>query len=58
MVGEYNLIIFLLTLVGMGQFYGNNPTFGANFWIDYATLLAWGFGIEASRSAITGLSWK
>jgi len=51
-------ILFLLTLVGLGQLYGNNPTFGADFWADYATLLAWGFGIEASRSAIIGLSWK
>ncbi|WP_129677481.1 hypothetical protein [Candidatus Chloroploca sp. Khr17] len=51
-------LILLLALVGLGQLYGNTPTFGANPWADYATLLAWGFGIEASRSAITGLGSK
>ncbi|WP_129675782.1 hypothetical protein [Candidatus Chloroploca sp. Khr17] len=51
-------LLVLLALVGLGQLYGNNATFGANLWTDYATLLAWGFGIEASRSAITGLGGK
>lgn len=51
-------LLILLALVGLGQLYGNNATFGANIWSDYATLLAWGLGIEASRSAIVGLGGK
>jgi hypothetical protein len=48
-------ILVLLALVGFGQIYGDNPTFGANIWIDYATLLAWGFGVETTRASILGL---
>jgi hypothetical protein len=48
-------ILLLLILVGFGQLYGDNLTFGANLWTDYATLLAWGFGVEASRASIVGV---
>lgn len=48
-------IFLLLILVGFGQLYGDNPTFGANFWTDYATLLAWGFGAETSRASLMEL---
>jgi hypothetical protein len=47
-------VLVLLTLVGFGQIYGTNVTFGANPWTDYAALLAWGFGVEASRASIVG----
>lgn len=47
--------ISLLFLVGGGfsQLYVDNPTFGANPVKDYFALLAWGFGAEASRDAVT-----
>ena len=47
--------IALLFLVGGGfsQLYVDNPTFGANPVKDYFALLAWGFGAEASRDAVT-----
>jgi hypothetical protein len=43
----------LLAGTGFNQLYISNPTFGANPWTDYFTLLAWGFGAEATRESIT-----
>jgi len=49
----YGITIILLVGLGFNELYGNNPTFGAQGMNDYLPLLAWGFGAEASRNAIT-----
>ena len=55
----YALALLFLAGAGFGELYITKPTFGANRWTDYFTLLAWGFGAEATRAAVTGLmkSW-
>jgi hypothetical protein len=50
---SYAIALIFLAGTGFGQLYVDNPTFGANPWKDYFALLAWGFGAEASREAIT-----
>lgn len=50
---SYAIALTFLAGAGFGQLYVDNPTFGANPWKDYFALLAWGFGAEASREAIT-----
>jgi len=50
---SYAIALIFLAGSGFGQLYVDNPTFGANPWKDYFSLLAWGFGAEASREAIT-----
>ncbi|KAM3089852.1 hypothetical protein ACKFKG_32175 [Phormidesmis sp. 146-35] len=52
---SYAIALLFLTGAGFRQLYVDNPTFGANPWKDYFALLAWGFGSEASREAITKL---
>ena len=49
------IVVSLILLVGAGyiQLYESKPTFGANCWADYFGLFVWGFGVEASRSAVT-----
>lgn len=39
--------------VGFSQLYSDQPTFGAHPWKGYFALLAWGFGAEATRDAVT-----
>ena len=51
----YVIAIFLLTGLGLNQLFFTNPTFGSNPWGDYFSLLLWGFGIQASGSAVTDL---
>ena len=57
-----SIVIALVLLAGAGfiELYVNKPAFGASVWGDYFTLLAWGFGTEATRSAVTDLvrSWN
>ncbi len=55
----YALALLFLAGTGFGELYITKPTFGANRWTDYFALLAWGFGAEATRAAVTGLmkSW-
>ena len=64
---SYTIAIFLLAGAGFRQLYVTQPTFGANLWTDYFALLAWGFGAEATRDAVTktirewklpGLKWN
>ncbi|MEH2005508.1 hypothetical protein [Nostoc sp.] len=56
----YAIAVGLLAGAGFGQLYATQPMFGANGWSDYFTLLAWGFGAEATRDAITKVvrDWK
>lgn len=57
---SYAIAVGLLAGAGFGQLYASQPMFGANGWSDYFTLLAWGFGAEATRDAITKVvrDWK
>ncbi|NEO11899.1 MULTISPECIES: hypothetical protein [unclassified Moorena] len=50
---SYAIAIVLLAGSGFIELYTYKSTFGANLWGDYGVLLAWGFGAEASRDAIT-----
>jgi hypothetical protein len=50
---SYAIALLFLTGAGFNQLYVENPTFGANPWKDYFALLAWGFGAEATRDAIS-----
>jgi hypothetical protein len=50
---SYGIAIVFLAGAGFSQLYDDKPTFGANPWKDYFALLAWGFGAEATRDAIT-----
>lgn len=50
---SYAIALFFLTGAGFSQLYVDHPTFGASPVKDYFALLAWGFGAEASRDAVT-----
>jgi len=50
---SYGIALIFLAGTGFSQLYVDNPTFGANPWKDYFALLAWGFGAEATRDALT-----
>ncbi|VXD25090.1 conserved exported hypothetical protein [Planktothrix serta PCC 8927] len=50
---SYAIAVIFLAGTGFSQLYIDNPTFGANPWKDYFALMAWGFGAEATRDAIT-----
>ena len=50
---SYAIALIFLTGSGFSQLYVDNSTFGANPWKDYFALLAWGFGAEATRDAVT-----
>lgn len=56
----YAIAVALLAGVGFRQLYVEQPTFGAYGWSDYFALLAWGFGAEATRDAVTKVvrDWK
>ncbi|HKX33028.1 MAG TPA: hypothetical protein VJ302_35430 [Blastocatellia bacterium] len=51
----YLLAVVLLAGAGFAELYVTQPTFGATRWSDYFTLLAWGFGVEATRASVIGL---
>lgn len=51
-IASYVIALGFLASAGFIELYLANATFGANAWGDYFTLLAWGFGAEASRAAI------
>ncbi|WP_254173296.1 hypothetical protein [Planktothrix pseudagardhii] len=57
---SYAIAVIFLAGTGFSQLYIDNPTFGANPWKDYFALMAWGFGAEATRDAITKVvqSWN
>ena len=48
----YGLAVALLALAGFVEIYEGQNTFGSAGVADYFTLLAWGFGSEATRSAV------
>ncbi|AFZ22034.1 hypothetical protein [Allocoleopsis franciscana] len=50
---SYLVAVVFLAGAGFNQLYVSQPTFGANPWSDYFTLLAWGFGAEATRESVT-----
>ncbi len=52
-VTGYLTTIVFLAGTGFSQLYLENPTFGSSGLRDYFALLAWGFGAEATRSAVT-----
>ncbi|CDM93356.1 hypothetical protein [Limnospira fusiformis] len=56
---SYVLAVVLLAGAGFTELYVANSTFGANPSRDYFTLMAWGFGAEATRDAIAKVvqSW-
>jgi hypothetical protein len=56
---SYAVAVALLAGAGFGELYFLKPTFGANAWGDYFSLLAWGFGAEATRASVADLikSW-
>lgn len=58
-VGSYLIAVLLLAGAGFGELYVGSAAFGASPWSDYFALLAWGFGAEATRAAVTDLvkSW-
>ncbi|MBK7601505.1 MAG: hypothetical protein IPJ07_24475 [Acidobacteria bacterium] len=49
------IAVSLMAAAGFSELYISKPTFGANAWSDYFSLLAWGFGAEATRSSVTEL---
>ncbi|MEG4630738.1 hypothetical protein QUB56_14150 [Microcoleus sp. AR_TQ3_B6] len=52
-VSSYIIAIVFLAGAGFSQLYLDKPTFGDNPWKDYFALMAWGFGAEATRDAVT-----
>ena len=52
-MSSYAISIVFLAGAGFNQLYVDKPTFGANPWKDYSALMAWGFGAEATRDAVT-----
>lgn len=52
-VSSYIIAIAFLAGAGFSQLYVDKPTFGDNPWKDYSALMAWGFGAEATRDAVT-----
>jgi len=56
---SYGIVLVLLAGAGFNELYVASATFGADAgptgWGDYFALLAWGFGAEATRAAITEL---
>ena len=55
----YGVAVVLLALAGFVELYSLRPDFGSQGVGDYFTLLAWGFGAEATRSAVADMiqSW-
>ncbi len=55
----YGVAVTLLALAGFVELYTLKADFGAQSIMDYLTLLAWGFGAEATRFAISDMirSW-
>lgn len=48
------ITVAVIAWAGFQELYSADPTFGANRWGDYATLLAWGLFSESARNA----AWK
>ncbi len=56
----YAVAVIFLALAGFVELYGGRIDFGANGISDYFTLLAWGFGAEATRASIAEMvqGWR
>ncbi len=54
-ITTYIVALGLLAWVGFNELYASSATFGAKGALDYFALLVWGFGAEATRSAVTDL---
>ncbi len=52
---SWTVALALLAGTGFNELYVQKATFGATPWADYLALLAWGFGAEATRAAITSM---
>ncbi len=52
-IAGYLATIAFFAGTGFNQLYLESPTFGSNGIKDYFALIAWGFGAEATRNAIT-----
>jgi hypothetical protein len=50
---SYAIAVMFLAGAGFVELYVDKPKFGATPWRDYFALLAWGFGAEATREAVT-----
>jgi hypothetical protein len=50
---SYAIAVVFLAGAGFVELYADKPKFGAAPWRDYFALLAWGFGAEAARDAVT-----
>jgi hypothetical protein len=50
---SYAIAVIFLAGAGFVELYADKPKFGATPWRDYFALLAWGFGAEATREAVT-----
>jgi len=55
----YGVAVVVLAMAGFVELYSIRPDFGSKGVGDYFTLLAWGFGSEATRSAVADMiqSW-
>jgi len=51
----YVVALGFLSWIGFNELYASSATFGADGAVDYFALLAWGFGVEATRS--TAAEW-
>lgn len=56
----YAFAVIFLALAGFVELYGGRIDFGANGISDYFTLLAWGFGAEATRASVAEMvqGWR
>ena len=52
-ISSYIGSVVMLASLGFSSLYVDNPIFGANFFADYFSLVAWGFGAEATRDTVT-----
>jgi hypothetical protein len=53
--GTHVLALTLLVWMGFNELYATSTTFGADGTKDYLALFLWGFGAEATRSAVADL---
>jgi hypothetical protein len=54
-IATYVVMLSLLAWTGFNELYASSPTFGAGGAASYLPLFLWGFGAEATRSAVTDL---
>lgn len=52
-ISSYIGSVVMLSAIGFSSLYADNLTFGADFFADYFSLVAWGFGAEATRDTVT-----